>query len=124
MSARPIPEGPRWPWLKVVEDVAESMGNRVTIAVFAPYSGLCGEFLRLRFAEGPYIIVQTDTEVLFQGTRPGEMTSSDFYRKLEPRTYVSTADEFAPVLRALLVDLPRPDAAYLARLERQRVEIV
>lgn len=116
MNAHPIPEGPRWPWLKVVEDVASSLGHRLVIAKFSPYSGLCGEFIHVRLAGSLEVIVGTDSEVLVEH-------EGGIWRPMQPRTYVSTADDFLPVLRALLVDLPRPDAAYLARLERQRVEI-
>lgn len=116
LSARPIPEGPRWPWLKVVEDVALSLGHRLVIAKFAPYSGLCGEFLHVRLAGSIEVIVGTDSEVIIKGD------ADTSWHPMQPRTYVSTAEEFEPVLKRLLVDLPRPNAAYLARLERQRVE--
>lgn len=117
MSARPIPEGPRWPWLKVVEDVAEKFGHRMVIAKFSPYSGLCGEFMHVRLAGSIEVMVGMGSEVVVK------VGDDKYFQPMKPRTYVSTADEFMPVLRALLVDLPRPDSAYLARLERQRVEI-
>lgn len=117
MSARPIPEGQRWPWLKVVEDVASSLGHRLVIAKFAPYSGLCGQFMFVRFAGSVEVMVGTDSEVVFK------IGDDRYFGPMQPRTYVSTPEEFEPVLRGLLEPLPRPDAAYLARLERQRVEI-
>ena len=119
---KPIADGPLWPWVKVVDELATELGHVVTKANIAPYAGYCGTFLHLRFASSIEVMVLSDSSVMFEREpSPGETHAT--YRWVSVDASVSTPAELIPVLRQLLASAAKPTPEYIAKLERIRSEI-
>lgn len=100
---KPIADGPLWPWVKVVDELATELGR-----VVDRRDGPLGFERHVRARAEPR-------------RSPGETHAT--YRWVSVDASVSTPAELIPVLRQLLASAAKPTPEYIAKLERIRSEI-